>query len=390
MNKRSGACVFRACDRCCARVAALVQRHRRADRRLSAARRHRPDRRIRGRLRHVLHGRPATAARAARCWATAGRRTTTSPCSTPGAAVSIAHGASRTSTSTSTARIRRTATAFAARNTIHDRRRDRHLRRRHQRSARPVRRRPAATAPAPARSRSTTAALRRPNEHVAARRIPPSRTCPTSSACRSPASTRRTSATISRRFFSSTARRSARRTIEFLPLGSGRAGHRPPRRLTLEPGASFHQPPSLRSSISTILDIDQPAREPVSAHRAATAAMFSNVNVAERRHSRSATSQFLFDTGADVTVVSELNAVAARLRRRARRAGFHRRGRRLRRHESGRARLLRRSASRSRPSAAASTLTNVPVVVLDVTNPPIPATSSPASSARTCSPAATW
>jgi hypothetical protein len=92
--------------------------------------------------------------------------------------------------------------------------------------------------------------------------------------------------------------------IEFAALGSGGQGivRRAP--FELIPGAAFTSPPFYFPSF---LDPFEPTEDPALATVTA-GGMFLNVNV--ENDGQSLTNfQFLFDTGADVTVVSELNAV---------------------------------------------------------------------------------
>jgi hypothetical protein len=92
--------------------------------------------------------------------------------------------------------------------------------------------------------------------------------------------------------------------IDFLPLGSGGQGITRRAPLTLNPGASFQTPPFW--FFNNDFDIDNPHENP-SQPTVIQGAMFLNVNVANEGESLN-NFQFFFDTGADVTVVSELNA----------------------------------------------------------------------------------
>ncbi|MGD9632564.1 MAG: aspartyl protease family protein, partial [Pirellulales bacterium] len=74
--------------------------------------------------------------------------------------------------------------------------------------------------------------------------------------------------------------------------------------LSLNPGASFQTPPFW--FFNNDLDIDNPQENP-SQPTVIQGAMFLNVNVSNEGESLN-NFQFFFDTGADVTVVSELNA----------------------------------------------------------------------------------
>lgn len=93
-------------------------------------------------------------------------------------------------------------------------------------------------------------------------------------------------------------------SIEFLPLGDGGQGITRRAPLSLNPGASFQTPPFW--FFNNDLDIDNPHEDP-SQPTIIQGAMFLNVNVANEGESLN-NFQFFFDTGADVTVVSELNA----------------------------------------------------------------------------------
>lgn len=93
-------------------------------------------------------------------------------------------------------------------------------------------------------------------------------------------------------------------SIEFLPLGSGGQGITRRAPLALNPGASFQSPPFW--FFNTDLDIDNPHEDP-SQPTVIQGAMFLNVNVVNEDEALN-NFQFFFDTGADVTVVSELNA----------------------------------------------------------------------------------
>ena len=99
-------------------------------------------------------------------------------------------------------------------------------------------------------------------------------------------------------------------SIDFLPLGSG------PREscavaMTLNPGESFQPPPFWFYNIED-LDLNNPHENP-SLPTVIQGGMFLNVNVANEGKNLN-NIQFFFDTGADVTVVSELNARPARIR----------------------------------------------------------------------------
>jgi len=93
--------------------------------------------------------------------------------------------------------------------------------------------------------------------------------------------------------------------IDFLPLGSG--GHGIARRapFSLNPGASFAQPPAYLLNINN-LDLDHPNENP-STPTIIQGGLFLSIN-AENEGGQLNDYDFFFDTGADVTVVSELNA----------------------------------------------------------------------------------
>jgi hypothetical protein len=93
-------------------------------------------------------------------------------------------------------------------------------------------------------------------------------------------------------------------SIDFLPLESGGQGISRRAPLSLNPGASFQQPPFWFYNIN--LDIDNPHENP-SQPTVIQGGMFLSVNV-ENEGEELQNFEFLFDTGADVTVVSELNA----------------------------------------------------------------------------------
>lgn len=93
--------------------------------------------------------------------------------------------------------------------------------------------------------------------------------------------------------------------IDFLPLGSGGQGITRRAPLSLNPGASFQQPPFWFYNLAEF-NLDRPHENP-SQPTVIQGAMFLNVNVTNEGESLN-NFQFFFDTGADVTVVSELNA----------------------------------------------------------------------------------
>jgi hypothetical protein len=95
-------------------------------------------------------------------------------------------------------------------------------------------------------------------------------------------------------------------SIEFLELGSGGQGITRRAPLSLNPGSSFQQPPAYFPNIENF-DLDNPQENP-SIPTIIQGGLFLSVNAANSGNSIS-NSSFFFDTGADVTVVSELNAV---------------------------------------------------------------------------------
>ena len=95
--------------------------------------------------------------------------------------------------------------------------------------------------------------------------------------------------------------------IDFLPLGSGGNGIARKAPLSLNPGASFTSPPSYLLNIGGF-DIDKPQENP-SLPTLTQGGLFLNVD-ASNEGTDLGTQQFFFDTGASVTVVSELNALS--------------------------------------------------------------------------------
>ncbi|HEX6961940.1 MAG TPA: retropepsin-like aspartic protease [Lacipirellula sp.] len=95
-------------------------------------------------------------------------------------------------------------------------------------------------------------------------------------------------------------------SIEFLPLGSGGQGivRRAP--LSLNPSGSFQQPPSWLYNIENF-DLDNPQENP-SLPTVIQGGLFLNVNLANSGATLN-NSSFFFDTGADVSVLSELTAL---------------------------------------------------------------------------------
>ncbi len=94
--------------------------------------------------------------------------------------------------------------------------------------------------------------------------------------------------------------------IEFLPLGSGGQGITRRAPLTLNPGASFAQPPFWFFDPGNPDLLNNPHEDP-SQPTVIQGATFLNVDV-ENEGEQLNSFEFFFDTGADVTVVSELNA----------------------------------------------------------------------------------
>jgi len=95
-------------------------------------------------------------------------------------------------------------------------------------------------------------------------------------------------------------------SIEFLTLGSGGQGiiRRAP--LSLNPGESFQQAPAYFPNIENF-DLDNPQENP-SIPTIIQGGLFLNVNLANNGSNLNNTS-FFFDTGADVSVLSELTAL---------------------------------------------------------------------------------
>jgi hypothetical protein len=100
--------------------------------------------------------------------------------------------------------------------------------------------------------------------------------------------------------------------IEFLPLGSGGQGIQRRAPLSLTPSASFNQAPLYVFNFQNIFS-EIPLHENPTGHThmndgtASRAALFLSVDVANEGEQLD-NFDFFFDTGADVTVVSELNA----------------------------------------------------------------------------------
>ena len=95
-------------------------------------------------------------------------------------------------------------------------------------------------------------------------------------------------------------------SIEFVPRGSGGQGITRRAPLSLNPGQSFVQPPSYLLNIENF-DIDNPQENP-SLPTILQGGLFLNVNLANNGANLN-NSSFFFDTGADVTVLSELTAL---------------------------------------------------------------------------------
>ena len=92
--------------------------------------------------------------------------------------------------------------------------------------------------------------------------------------------------------------------IEFLPLGSGGMGITRRAPMQLNPGVSFTTPPFYFFEVNEDLEFHENPVQPT----VISGGMFLNVNATNEGQSLGA-SEFFFDTGADVTVVSELNAL---------------------------------------------------------------------------------
>jgi hypothetical protein len=97
--------------------------------------------------------------------------------------------------------------------------------------------------------------------------------------------------------------------IEFHPLGSGGQGITRRAQMSLGPTGAFTQPPTWLYNLENF-DIDHPQENPSAPTVFPTGfgGAFLNVNAKENNQPLGNT-QFLFDTGADVTVVSSLSAV---------------------------------------------------------------------------------
>ncbi|MBA3482793.1 MAG: retropepsin-like domain-containing protein [Pirellulales bacterium] len=95
-------------------------------------------------------------------------------------------------------------------------------------------------------------------------------------------------------------------SIEFLPLGSGGQGITRRAPLSLNPSSSFQQPPAYLFHIP-IDDIDNPQENP-SLPTVIQGGLFLNVNLANNGANLN-NSSFFFDTGADVSVLSEFSAL---------------------------------------------------------------------------------
>lgn len=104
--------------------------------------------------------------------------------------------------------------------------------------------------------------------------------------------------------------------IDFLPLGSGGQGIARRAPMQLNPGGSFAGPPLYVFNLEN-LDIDEPWKDPSypTLLQASTGGAFLNVNAKDNLDPQGnngddlGNQQFLFDTGADVTVVSSLSAI---------------------------------------------------------------------------------
>jgi hypothetical protein len=157
--------------------------------------------------------------------------------------------------------------------------------------------------------------------------------------------------------------------IEFLELGSGGQGIARRAPMSLNPGSSFTQPPIWFYNIENF-DIDNPHENP-SIPTAMQGGMFLTANVTHGGNGFS-NSQFLFDTGADVTVLSEQRAYSQLLLD-PENPDFT-----VAVIGSGGIKLdvpgyfLEQFTIQAVMGGGNLTLSNVPVVVLDVTNPADP------------------
>lgn len=96
--------------------------------------------------------------------------------------------------------------------------------------------------------------------------------------------------------------------IDFLPLGSGGGGINRKAPLSLKPGSTFTQPPAYFGNIINIVD-GQPVHENPLLPTAMQGGLFLNVRAQNDGANLGGTQQFFFDTGASVTVLSELSAL---------------------------------------------------------------------------------
>lgn len=94
--------------------------------------------------------------------------------------------------------------------------------------------------------------------------------------------------------------------IDFLPRGSGGNGITRKAPLALNPGSSFAQPPTYLPNIQNF-DLDNPEENPT-VPTVLQGALFLNAS-ATNGGSSLGTRQFFFDTGASVTVLSQFNAL---------------------------------------------------------------------------------
>jgi hypothetical protein len=95
-------------------------------------------------------------------------------------------------------------------------------------------------------------------------------------------------------------------SIDFLPRGSGGNGITRKAPLVLNPGAAFAQPPTYLPNIQNF-DIDNPEEDPT-IPTIVQGALFMNAS-ATNNGSSLGNKEFFFDTGASVTVLSEFNAL---------------------------------------------------------------------------------
>ncbi|MEQ8846222.1 aspartyl protease family protein [Botrimarina sp.] len=96
--------------------------------------------------------------------------------------------------------------------------------------------------------------------------------------------------------------------IDFQPLGSGGGGINRKAPLALNPGSTFLQPPAYFSNILNIVD-GIPVHENPTLPTVMQGGLFLNVRAQNNGADLGGTQQFFFDTGASVTVLSQLSAL---------------------------------------------------------------------------------